>query len=66
MSKLGLVKMDFLGLNTLSIIHEALTNVKKNYGKDIDIKNIDWEDPEILKEWPRVIRLASFSLKDLG
>jgi len=54
LSKLGLVKMDFLGLNTLTIIHEALNNVQKNHGIDIDfksIKNINFDDPEILREF---------------
>ncbi|MDR0542935.1 MAG: DNA polymerase III subunit alpha, partial [Dysgonamonadaceae bacterium] len=34
---IGLIKMDFLGLKTLSIIKEALSNIKKSKGIDIDI-----------------------------
>ena len=40
----GLLKMDFLGLKTLSIIKDAVENVKKSKGIDIDIKSIDLED----------------------
>ena len=42
----GLIKMDFLGLKTLSIISDALVNIKKNYGKEIDIEKIPIDDPK--------------------
>ena len=41
---IGLLKMDFLGLKTLSIIKETLENIKLSKGIDIDIDNIPWED----------------------
>jgi len=41
----GLIKMDFLGLKTLSIIKEALHNIKLTRGEDIDIEAIDINDP---------------------
>ena len=41
---LGLLKMDFLGLRTLSIIEDALKNIRKSHGIDIDIDNIPLED----------------------
>lgn len=40
----GLIKMDFLGLKTLSIIKEALENVKRTTGVDVDIANIPLDD----------------------
>ena len=40
----GLIKMDFLGLKTLSIIKEAVANIKRTTGKDIDIDTIDITD----------------------
>ncbi|MBR1801078.1 MAG: DNA polymerase III subunit alpha [Bacteroidaceae bacterium] len=40
----GLIKMDFLGLKTLSIIKEALKNIHDSLGIDIDIEHIDIED----------------------
>ncbi len=41
----GLIKMDFLGLKTLSIIKDAVANVKHTKGIDIDIDTIDIDDP---------------------
>lgn len=40
----GLLKMDFLGLRTLTIIRDALNLIKKNYNKDIDIDTIPLND----------------------
>ncbi|MBQ7575758.1 MAG: DNA polymerase III subunit alpha [Bacteroidales bacterium] len=40
----GMLKMDFLGLNTLSIISETLRNIKKRHGIDIDIEAIPIDD----------------------
>lgn len=41
----GLIKMDFLGLKTLSIIKETLENIKLSLGIDLNIDEIDIEDP---------------------
>lgn len=40
----GLIKMDFLGLKTLSIIKDALSNIKRTTGKEIDIDHIALDD----------------------
>ena len=40
----GLLKMDFLGLKTLSIIRDAIENIRKNKGVVIDIENIPLDD----------------------
>lgn len=42
----GLIKMDFLGLKTLSIIKEALANIKLTRGIDVDIDNVPIDDPK--------------------
>ena len=47
LEELGLLKMDFLGLRTLTVIKDTLAQVKKNYGKDIDILKIDYEDKAV-------------------
>ena len=41
---IGLIKMDFLGLKTLSIIKEAITNIKKSKGVEINISEIPLDD----------------------
>lgn len=43
--EVGMLKMDFLGLKTLSIIKKCLALVKKRYGIDIDIEKIPIDDP---------------------
>ncbi|MFV0483304.1 MAG: DNA polymerase III subunit alpha [Bacteroidales bacterium] len=40
----GLIKMDFLGLKTMSIIKDALRTIKIVYGKDLDINSIPFDD----------------------
>ncbi|MBR3793306.1 MAG: DNA polymerase III subunit alpha, partial [Alistipes sp.] len=45
----GLIKMDFLGLKTLSIIKDAVANIKHTKGIDIDIDTIDINDPKTYK-----------------
>ncbi len=40
----GLIKMDFLGLKTLSVIKEAVANIKKTRGEDLDINKIPIDD----------------------
>ncbi len=41
----GLIKMDFLGLKTLSIIREALANIRQSLGIEVDIDKIPLNDP---------------------
>jgi DNA polymerase-3 subunit alpha len=46
--ELGLLKMDFLGLRTLTVIKNAVDNVEKTHGFHIDIDNIDYDDKTVL------------------
>jgi DNA polymerase III subunit alpha len=43
--KVGMLKMDFLGLKTLAIIKDALKNIKKSRGIDVDMETIPFDDP---------------------
>ena len=45
--ELGLLKMDFLGLRTLTVIQDALDLVEKQYGKKIKTDEIPMNDPEV-------------------
>lgn len=47
LEELGLLKMDFLGLRTLTVIDNAVKLVKKNHDIDIDIEKIDDHDPKV-------------------
>ena len=46
--ELGLLKMDFLGLRTLTVIQNAVKLAEKSSGKKIDIDNIDYDDKSVL------------------
>ncbi len=48
LEELGLLKMDFLGLRTLTVIQNALQLAEKNTGKKIDIDHIDYNDKAVL------------------
>ena len=48
LEELGLLKMDFLGLRTLTVIRNAVENVRNTKGIVIDVDNIDYNDPEVL------------------
>ncbi len=48
LEELGLLKMDFLGLRTLTVIQDALRLVKKDTGKDLSLEEIDYEDKAVL------------------
>ena len=45
--ELGLLKMDFLGLRTLTVIDDAVKLVKKNHGVDIDFDTMEYNDPGV-------------------
>ena len=60
--EVGLVKMDFLGLKTLSIIKDTLANIKKSKGIDIDIDSIPLDDKLTYKLFSRGDTVAVFSL----
>ena len=66
--KLGLVKMDFLGLSTLSIIQEALQNIQLN-GKevpDLDKVNDNMNDPKTFKLLQEADTIGVFQLESDG
>ncbi|MBQ8558382.1 MAG: DNA polymerase III subunit alpha [Tyzzerella sp.] len=48
LEELGLLKMDFLGLRTLTVIQNAVQLVEKNTGKKIDIDHINYDDKAVL------------------
>ncbi len=49
LEELGLLKMDFLGLRTLTVLKDAVKNVKASKGIDIDIDHIDMNDKKVLE-----------------
>ena len=49
LEELGLLKMDFLGLRTLTVIQDALEMIKTNIGLSIDLNEIDYNDINVLE-----------------
>lgn len=47
--KIGLLKIDFLGLRNLSIIHQIVTQVKKNLNIDIEVEQIPFDDKSVFR-----------------
>jgi DNA polymerase-3 subunit alpha len=62
----GLVKFDFLGLKTLTLINHTCENVKKYRGIDIDIAKIDLNDEKTLKLLCAVDVIGIFQLESAG
>jgi len=62
----GLIKMDFLGLKNLSIIKEALANIKLNHGIDIDIEKIPIDDPKTYELYCKGQTAGTFQFESAG
>ncbi len=63
---IGLIKMDFLGLKTLTIIKETLSNIKKSKGIVVDIDNIPLDDPETYQLFCDGDTVATFQFESAG
>ena len=62
----GLIKMDFLGLKTLSIIKDALANIKQTHGIDIDIEKIPIDDPKTYQLYCEGKTTGTFQFESAG
>jgi DNA polymerase III subunit alpha len=62
----GLLKMDFLGLKTLSIIRDAVINIKKSRGIDIDIENLPLDDKKTFDLFSNGETTAIFQFESTG
>ncbi len=62
----GLIKMDFLGLKTLSIIKEAVYNVKMSLGEDIDIDTIPIDDARTFQLYCEGRTIGTFQFESPG
>ncbi|WP_038032449.1 DNA polymerase III subunit alpha [Thermonema rossianum] len=62
----GMLKMDFLGLKTLTIIKDALAMIKKNKGIDIDIDHIPLDDPKTFELYQNGETIGTFQFESEG
>jgi DNA polymerase III subunit alpha len=68
--KIGLIKFDFLGLKTLTVIQKAVQNVKKSKDIDIDILSVSVADPKVFENLSKgdgcgIFQLESSGMQDL-
>ncbi len=64
--EVGLIKMDFLGLKTLSIIKEALSNIRKSKNFDLDIDAIPIDDPTTYELFSKGMTVGTFQFESAG
>ncbi len=65
-SKIGLLKMDFLGLRTLTVISEAVKLIKKHRGLDLDINKIPLDDKKTFHLLAQANSYGIFQLESGG
>ncbi|WP_454039523.1 DNA polymerase III subunit alpha [Corynebacterium afermentans] len=63
---IGLLKMDFLGLRNLTVLGDALENVKKNRGETIDLEALDTDNQAVYELLSRGDTLGVFQLDSGG
>ncbi|MCX6295547.1 MAG: DNA polymerase III subunit alpha, partial [Bacteroidetes bacterium] len=62
----GVIKMDFLGLKTLTIMRDALRLIKENHGIDIVIDDIPLDDPKTFEMYQRGDTNGTFQFESAG
>ena len=65
LEELGLLKMDFLGLRTLSVIANCLELIKKNRGIDV-VFDDKMDDPKVFKLWQEGKTFGIFQFESAG
>lgn len=63
---IGLLKMDFLGLTTLSIVHDTLDMIRQRHGVEINPRDIPLDDPAIYKMLSEGRTVGVFQLESSG
>ena len=62
----GLIKMDFLGLKTLSELKEACANIKRTRGIDVDLDTIPIDDPKTYELYQKGRTIGTFQFESAG
>ncbi|MBQ8827649.1 MAG: DNA polymerase III subunit alpha, partial [Clostridia bacterium] len=63
---LGLLKVDFLGLRTLTVVQDSLEMIKQNHGKDINFDTMEMNDPKVFKTISDGKTMGIFQLESAG
>src|SRR2546421_10398046 len=64
--KIGLLKMDFLGLRNLSVIEDTLTKLEQTRGLKLDLGQIPWDDPATFRLLQAADTNGVFQLESAG
>jgi len=62
----GLMKLDILGLNALTVLSESKNLIKKNHGVDVDYESIKLDDKDVLQEFSKGNTTGIFQFNSLG
>ena len=66
LEELGLLKMDFLGLRTLTVISDCIKFIKKNKNIDVSFEDMDENDPKVLSMFTVAQTLGIFQFESQG
>lgn len=66
LEELGLLKMDFLGLRTLTVMQDTIKNIEDNLGIHIDLDKIDFEDEKVYRMIGEGKTVGVFQLESAG
>ncbi len=66
LERIGLLKMDFLGLTTLTVLHDTVRMIEQNRSAKIDIDNLALDDAETYKLFARADTTAIFQFESHG
>lgn len=64
--EIGLLKMDFLGLRTLTVLYKTLDLIEKNHGIRIDLDSLDEKDPKTYEMLGKGDSIAVFQMEGTG
>lgn len=66
LEELGLLKMDFLGLRTLTVIRNSIDLIKENHNIDVDFSDFTYDDKDVLEMFARAETLGIFQFESPG
>ncbi len=66
LEEMGLLKMDFLGLRTLTVIRDTIELIKNNHGQGISFDYCDYDDPKVYEIFSKGETLGIFQFESAG
>lgn len=66
LEELGLLKMDFLGLRTLTVLQDTVRFIKENHGEELLLENIPLDDRDVLRHFHDADTIGIFQFESRG